>query len=112
MACRGTPHESTGFGLNLLVYSRKLFMAIDIMVGRPKCSENVDELNYVQELRRRLEHVYGITREHLELSNVDGHAAFAMILKLKFISTSIKVLGQTDQRENVFDDLTTVSKRA
>ena len=54
MAYIGTPHDSTGFSPNFMVYSRELFMPIDIMMGRPECSEDVDELDYVQELRERL----------------------------------------------------------
>ena len=43
------------FSPNFMVYGRELFMPIDIMMGRRLCSEDVDELDYVRELRERFE---------------------------------------------------------
>ena len=70
MAYRGTPHESTGFNPYFKVYGRELYMPIDIMMRRLECSEDVDELDYVQELRERLEDAYEAAREHLKLSAI------------------------------------------
>ena len=42
-------------------------MPIDIMMGRPECDEDVDELDYVQELQKRPEDAYDVPREHLNL---------------------------------------------
>ena len=46
----GTPHESTEFSPNFMVYGRELFMPVDVMLGRPEGSEEEDELDYVREL--------------------------------------------------------------
>ena len=43
-------------------------MPIDVMVGKPDSSEEADELEYVQGLRKRLEDAYDVAREHLERS--------------------------------------------
>ena len=69
MAYRGTPHESTGFSPNFMVYGRELFMPIDVMMGLPE-SSGEDELDYVQSLRRRLEEAYEVAREHLKVDAI------------------------------------------
>ena len=43
-------------------------MPTDILMGRPECSEEVDEPLYVQVIRERLEDAYEVAREHLKLS--------------------------------------------
>jgi len=69
MAYRGTPHESTGFSPNFMVYGRELYMPIDVMMGRPQ-SEAGDELEYTRGLRERLEEAYDVAREHLKTDAV------------------------------------------
>ena len=68
VAYRGPPYELTGFSPNFIVYGRELFMPMDIMMGRPEGSEEVDELYYVWELWERFEDAYEVAREHLKLS--------------------------------------------
>ena len=68
MAYRATPHESTGFSPNFLVYGRELYMPLDVVMGQPEGSEAIDELEYVKDLRERLEDAYDIAREHLRES--------------------------------------------
>ena len=68
MAYRSTPHESTGFSPNYMVYGKELFMPIDVMMGPPDDSTNQDELDYVVGLRERLEDAYDVAREHLQTS--------------------------------------------
>ena len=68
MAYRGTPHESTGFSPNFMVYGKELFMPVDVMMGRPGSESSRDELEYVQGLRDRLEDAYDVAREHLQSS--------------------------------------------
>ena len=65
MAYRGTPHESTGFSPNFMVYGKELYMPIDVMMGQPDEVEG-DELSYVEGLRWRLEDAYADARVHLE----------------------------------------------
>ena len=48
MAYRGTPHKSTMFSQNFMVYGGELFMLIQVMIGQPDSSEKADELEYVQ----------------------------------------------------------------
>jgi len=67
MAYRATPHESTGFSPNFMVYGRELYMPIDVMMGQSEV-EMTGELDYVQQTRERLEDAYDIAREHLEIS--------------------------------------------
>ena len=69
MAYRGTPHESTGFSPNFMVYGRELFVPIDVLVGKPENSCQ-DELEYVEGLRNRLEDAYDVAREHLKVDAV------------------------------------------
>ena len=66
MAYRSTPHESTGFSPNFLVYGRELSMPIDVMFGLPDEEAGRDELEYVQRMRARLEDAYDVAREHLK----------------------------------------------
>ena len=68
MAYRATPHESTGFSPNFLVYGKEMYMPIDVLVGQPEDSEVAGELEYVQGLRDRLEDAYDVAREHLQTS--------------------------------------------
>ena len=68
MAYRSTPHESTGFSPNFMVFGKELFMPIDVMVGSPDDNSNQDELDYVTGLRERLEDAYDVAREHLQTS--------------------------------------------
>ena len=68
MAYRGTPHESTGFSPNYMVFGKELYMPIDVMVGSPDDSSNQDELDYVTGLRERIEDAYDVAREHLQTS--------------------------------------------
>lgn len=70
MAYRGTPHESTGFSPNFMVYGRELFLPVDVMIGQPGNSEVKDELEYVRGLRERLEDAYDLAREQLQKSAV------------------------------------------
>ena len=56
MAYRGTPHESTGFSPNFMVFGRELFMPIDVMFGQLYSSEKANELTYVQGLREMKRH--------------------------------------------------------
>ena len=70
MAYRGTPHESTGFSPNFMVYGRELFMPIDVMFGKPDDQSGPNELDYVQGLRDRLEDAYDVARECLKQSAV------------------------------------------
>ena len=55
MACRSTPHESTGFSPNFIVFGKEMSMPVDVMIGCPNSLSNQDELAYVQRLRDRLE---------------------------------------------------------
>ena len=64
MAYRATPHESTGFSPNYMVYGREMHMPIDVMLEE-RCPQEEDELGYVQGLRERLEDAYDVAREHL-----------------------------------------------
>ena len=68
MAYRSTPHESTGFSPNYLVYGREMFMPIDVMFGKPEGDMGGEELEYVRGLRGRLEDAYDVAREHLQQS--------------------------------------------
>ena len=68
MPYRRTPHESTGFSANFMVFGKQMYMPVDIMMEQPDKSSNRDELEYVQVLRDRLEDAYDVAREHLQSS--------------------------------------------
>ena len=72
MAYRSTPHESTGFSPNYMVFGKELYMPIDVMMGPPDDSPDCDELDYVTGLRERLEDAYDVAREHLQTSANKG----------------------------------------
>ena len=70
IAYRGIRQESTVFSPNYMVYSRELFMPIDVMIRQPGSSEVKNELQYVQRQHKRPEDTYDIAREHLDKSAV------------------------------------------
>ena len=66
MAYRSTPHESSGLSPNQLMFGREINLPVDIMIGRPPVTEEVDQHEYAAELRERLEDAYAQARENLE----------------------------------------------
>ena len=66
MAYRATPHETSGFTPTELMLGRQISMPIDIQVGLPPESEPQEELQYLVDLRERLEDAYAIARENLK----------------------------------------------
>ena len=68
MAYRATPHESTGFSPNYLVFGREHFMPVDVMMGTPSEETRRSELDYVKGLRDKLEDAYVEARESLQVS--------------------------------------------
>ena len=65
MAYRSTPHESSGFSPNQLMLGREVNLPVDILVGQPPVEREIDEHEYVAELRDRLEDAYAQARDNL-----------------------------------------------
>ena len=64
-AYRATPHATTGFSPNFLVYGRELSMPVDIMIGpSPDGAIRCDE--HVTKIKERLEYAYELCRKHLK----------------------------------------------
>ena len=68
IAYRSTPHESTGFSPNFMVFGKEMNMPVDVMTGHPNSLSDQDKLEYVQGLRDRLEDAYDVAREYLQSS--------------------------------------------
>ena len=64
-AYRSTPHGSTGFRPNFMVFGKEMYMPVDVMMGCPDRFAKREELEYVQGLRNRLKGAYDVAREHL-----------------------------------------------
>jgi len=67
MAYRATPHETSGISPNELMLGREVSMPIDVQVGLPPESKPTEEIQYVENLRVRLENAYSLARENLEV---------------------------------------------
>ena len=67
MAYRSTPHETSGLTPTELMLGRQISMPIDIQVGLPPESEPQEEIQYLVNLRDRLEDAYAIARENLKV---------------------------------------------
>lgn len=65
MAYRATPHESTGFSPNFLMYGRELFMPVDVMLSLPPGEKGTPE-QYACKLRKQLEYAYDLARVSLK----------------------------------------------
>jgi hypothetical protein len=65
MAYRATPQESTNVTPNMLMLGREVNLSIDIMIGSPE-NEILDEVEYVEVLRKRMENAYEYARAHLK----------------------------------------------
>ena len=55
---RSTPHESTDFSPNLMVFGKKMYIPVDVMMGCPDTSSNLDELEHIPGSRDKLEDAY------------------------------------------------------
>ena len=64
MACRATPHGSTGLSPNMLILGREIVLPIDLMVGLPTDSVETQEYNeYVETLQEHFQRAFEITRK-------------------------------------------------
>ena len=69
MAYRSSQHESTKYTPNRLMLGREVNLPIDIVFGRPE-EEALDETEYVQRLRERMEEAHRHARKHLQKSSI------------------------------------------
>jgi hypothetical protein len=69
-AYRSSPHESTGLTPNMMVFGEELSLPIDVMVGAPPRHERhyVCEIEYVEWLRKTLQHAHETARKHLGIA--------------------------------------------
>ena len=67
MAYRATPQGSSQCSPNMLMLGRETELPVDLMVGKPPCSENnaTDEIEYVCKLREKLEDAHEYARYKL-----------------------------------------------
>ena len=66
IAYRSTPQESTQKSPNILMLGRENNLPVDLMVGSPSVEASMSELDYVNELRYRLEAAHDYARRHLQ----------------------------------------------
>jgi hypothetical protein len=64
MAYRATPHESTGFSPNFLMFGRELYMPVDVMLSLPR-EDCATPAQYAQKLQKQLEYSYELARQTL-----------------------------------------------
>ena len=57
MAYRSTPHESTGFTPNFMMYGREWSMPVDVMLSLPP-GVQYTTLQYVHKLQKQLQFAY------------------------------------------------------
>ena len=65
MAYRGTPHETSGFSPNFMMFGREVSVPVDVML--PPCTD--DEVNpddYVTKLKSKLMYAYTLARKNLK----------------------------------------------
>merc|ERR1711893_170362 len=67
MAYRATPHESTGFSPNYMMFGRELYMPVDVMMGLPP-DGRFSPVEYAQKLQKQLEYAYELARICLKQS--------------------------------------------
>jgi len=67
-AYRASPHETTGYTPNFLMYGRETRAPLDLVYGRPPASDNRSSTysSYTQDLAERMETAYRIVREQLK----------------------------------------------
>ena len=68
MAYRATPHESTGYSPNRVMFGREVTLPIDLMLGSPPDEEREETTQYAAELRNRLEEVFAHVRDGLQVA--------------------------------------------
>ena len=68
MTYQATPHESTGLTPNELMLGRQVSILVDVHVEAPPDHTLENELQYVENLRVRLENAYDLARENLGTS--------------------------------------------
>jgi len=66
-ANRATPHESTGYSPNALMFGRENYVPVDLVLGDPSGDarpfDSADD--YVNELQGRLRETFHLVRRHL-----------------------------------------------
>jgi len=66
MAYRSTPHESTGYTPNYLLFGREITMPVDLQIGLSPPYEKLPKDEYVKQLRERLQTAHQSVRESLK----------------------------------------------
>ena len=68
-AIRATIHRRTGFSANMMMYGRELIQPVGLMFGTFSNRQSYDNVGqYVHHLRKGLETVHALARQHLESS--------------------------------------------
>ena len=65
MAYRATPHVSTGFSPNFMIYGRELSMPVDVIPSLPPGEQHTPR-QYVQKLQKQLQFAYEMARVSLK----------------------------------------------
>ena len=68
MAHRATPHESTGYSPNRVMFGREVTLPIDLMLGSTPEEEREETTQYAAELRNRLEEVFAHVPVSLQIA--------------------------------------------
>ena len=77
MAYRSTPHETTGYTPNYLMFGRETFMPLDIMLPSPSQDQaKLEPGSYASELKTKLSKAYGEARTKLKQSAVRQKRAY------------------------------------
>ena len=64
MAYRNSVHEVTGQTPNMMMFGRETDLPLDVMTGRPLKMKPMNEVDFVEELRERLEVAHEKARKH------------------------------------------------
>ena len=70
MAYRSTPHKSTGFTPNFLMFGRETLLPLDLIIGRPPEKEHRQELPFVSGLRSVIEEAHYLAFKHTKKAAV------------------------------------------
>jgi len=65
-AYRSTPHPSTGYTPNMMMFGREVNMPADVVYPMPSKEASTDVHEYVHELRKKMESCFQLTRQHLQ----------------------------------------------